>query len=172
MAGKLATQLCPEEAIDSLDFVGLDYYWGLPTHRLHKFRLLEDAANGRFFRAPVWPRGLFHALQRLHRWFPKQELLIVENGCPPSAGGISRSQYLQSHLVEVEKAIAKGVPVRAYNWWSITSNREWGHPFDLNTDFGLHYIDLDNDPLLTRHPTPEAELLKKIIQKQQNDSAT
>ena len=172
MAGKLAEPLCPEEAIGAQDFVGLDYYWGLPTHRLHKFRLLEDAAHGRFLRAPVWPRGLFHALQRLHRWFPKQELLIVENGCPPSAGGVTRSEYLQSHLAEVEKAIAKGVPVRAYNWWSITSNREWGHPFDLNTDFGLHYIDLDNDPNLTRHRTPEAELLKKIIESQQGDSFT
>jgi beta-glucosidase/6-phospho-beta-glucosidase/beta-galactosidase/ABC-type amino acid transport substrate-binding protein len=163
MAGKLAKQLCPEEAIGAQDFVGLDYYWGLPTHRLHKFRLLEDAAHGRFLRAPVWPRGLFHALKRLHRWFPKQELLIVENGCPSSAGGVSRAEYLHSHLAEVDNAIAKGIPVRAYNWWSITSNREWGHAFDLNTDFGLHYIDLENDPDLKRHASPEAELLKKII---------
>ncbi len=163
MAGKLARELCPDEAVGKQDFIGLDYYWGLPTRRLHRFRLLEDAAQGRFLRAPVWPRGLFHALRRFHRWFPGQEILIVENGCTPTAGGVTRAEYMTSHLAEVEKAIASGVPVRAYNWWSITSNREWGHPFDPNTDFGLRFVDLDKDPALTRQPTPEAALLRKMI---------
>jgi beta-glucosidase/6-phospho-beta-glucosidase/beta-galactosidase/ABC-type amino acid transport substrate-binding protein len=163
MAGKLAKELCPPEAIGAQDFMGLDYYWGLSTHRLAKFRLLEDAANGRFLRAPVWPRGLLHALRRFHRWFPEKEILIVENGCPPSAGGVSRADYMTSHLAEVSTAISEGIPVRAYNWWSITSNREWGHPFDPNTDFGLHFVDLDEDPTLARQPTPEAGLYRDII---------
>ena len=163
MAGKLAKELCPSEAIGAQDFVGLDYYWGLPTHRLHCFRLLEDAACGRFLRAPVWSRGLYHALRRFHRWFPNKEIFIVENGCPSSAGSVSRADYMTSHLAEVSKAIEKNIPVRAYNWWSITSNREWGHPFDPNTDFGLHFVDLDNDPSLTRQPMPEAKLYAQII---------
>jgi beta-glucosidase/6-phospho-beta-glucosidase/beta-galactosidase/ABC-type amino acid transport substrate-binding protein len=162
-AGKLPSELCPEEAIGAQDFVGLDYYWGLPTIHLHRFRSLDDAAHGRFLKAPVWPRGLFHALQRFHRWFPNQELLIIENGCPPSASNISRAEYMRAHLTEVHNAISKKIPVRAYNWWSITSNREWGHPFDPNTDFGLHFIDLDKDPSLTRTPTPEATLYQQII---------
>lgn len=166
-SGKLAEELCPDEAVGAQDFVGLDYYWGLPTHRLHRFRLLEDAAHGQFLRAPVWPRGLFHALRRFSRWFPGQELLIIENGCPPSASGISRAEYMRSHLTEVLHAIDKGVPVRAYNWWSITSNREWGHPFDPNTDFGLYFVDLDKDPELKRVPTAEAKLYSEIIEKHQ-----
>lgn len=170
-SGRLAKELCPEEAIGAQDFIGLDYYWGLPTHRLHRFRLLEDAARGRFLKAPVWPRGLFHALKRFSRWFPNQELLIVENGCTPSAGGISRAEYMTSHLAEVSRAIGCGVPVRAYNWWSITSNREWGHPFDPNTDFGLHFVDLDDDPSLTRKPTPEATLYSRIINAQEQEIA-
>lgn len=68
---------------------------------------------------------------------------------------------MQSHLSKVSKAIKKGIPVRAYNWWSITSNREWGHPFDPNTDFGLYFVDLDNDPTLTRQVTQEAARFKK-----------
>ena len=70
---------------------------------------------------------------------------------------------MESHLAEVSKALEEGVPVRAYNWWSITSNREWGHPFDPNTDFGLHFVDMDHDKNLIRQPTPEAKLFKKII---------
>ena len=57
---------------------------------------------------------------------------------------------MQSHLTEISKAIKKGIPVHAYNWWPITSNLEWGHPFDPNTDFGLYYVDLDNEPALKR----------------------
>ena len=162
-SGRLPLELCPAEAVGAQDFVGLDYYWGLPTWKLGKFRALEDAAHGRFLQAPVWPRGLYHALRRFHRWFPGQQLFIVENGSVPVAGGISRSAYLRAHLAEVEAAIAKGVPVMGYNFWSITSNREWGHAFDPNTDFGLYFVDLDKDPGLTRVATAEVEVYREII---------
>lgn len=162
-SGRLPEELCPEEAVGAQDFVGLDYYWGLPTWRLHQFRLLEDAAHGRFLRAPVWPQGLFHALQRFHRWFPEQEILIVENGCVPQADGMNRGEYIKAHLAQVERALEKGVPVKAYNYWSITSNREWGHAFDPNTDFGLYFVDLDKDAELKRRETSEATLLREII---------
>lgn len=155
MLGRLPRELCPEEAVGAQDFVGLDYYWGLPTWKLHRFRLLEEAAHGRFLKAPVWPRGLRNALRRFSKWFPDHELLIVENGCPPEAGGMKRGDYMDAHLREVKAALAEGIPVRAYNWWSVTSNREWGHAFDPNTDFGLYFVDLDKDPGLTRIATPE-----------------
>ena len=70
---------------------------------------------------------------------------------------------MQTHLKVVSNAISCGIPVRGYNWWSITSNREWGHPFDPNTDFGLHFVDLDGDSGLTRHASPEAALYRSII---------
>ena len=164
-SGRLPEELCPEEAVGAQDFVGLDYYWGLPTWRLHQFRLLEEAAHGRFLRAPVWPQGLFHALQRFHRWFPEQEILIVENGCVPSADGMNRGDYIKAHLAQVVRALAKGVPVKAYNYWSITSNREWGHAFDPNTDFGLYFVDLDKDAELKRRETSEAALFREMISK-------
>ncbi|MES2658804.1 MAG: family 1 glycosylhydrolase [Verrucomicrobiota bacterium] len=79
------------------------------------------------------------------------------------ANGISRTDYLKSHIAEVERAIAKGVPVKGYNFWSITSNREWGHAFDPNTDFGLYFVDLDKDPELKRVPTDEVAAYQEII---------
>ncbi|MBB5352502.1 beta-glucosidase/6-phospho-beta-glucosidase/beta-galactosidase/ABC-type amino acid transport substrate-binding protein [Haloferula luteola] len=162
-SGRLPEELCPAEAVGAQDFIGLDYYWGLPTFGLHRFRLLEEAAHGRFLRAPVWPRGLRNALRRLSGWFPGQELLIVENGCPPEAGGMKRGDYMDAHLREVHAALEEGLPVRAYNWWSITSNREWGHAFDPNTDFGLYFVDLDHDPALRRVATPEVERYRQWI---------
>jgi beta-glucosidase/6-phospho-beta-glucosidase/beta-galactosidase len=163
ISGRLPEELCPAEAIGAQDFVGLDYYWGLPTWKLGRFRSLEDAAHGRFLKAPVWPKGLYHALRRFHRWFPEQELFIVENGSVPTANGISRTDYLRAHVAEVARAIRHGVPVKGYNFWSITSNREWGHPFDPNTDFGLYFVDLDQDPSLQRVPTAEVETYREII---------
>ena len=163
ISGRLAEELCPAEAVGALDFVGLDYYWGLPTMRLHQFRALEDAAHGRFKKAPVWPRGLYHALRRFHRWFPGMEMFIVENGSVPEANGVKRGDYLRAHLRQVELALAAGVRVKGYNCWSITSNREWGHGFDPNTDFGLFFVDLDHDPDLRRVPTPDVRVYSDII---------
>jgi beta-glucosidase/6-phospho-beta-glucosidase/beta-galactosidase/ABC-type amino acid transport substrate-binding protein len=163
ISGRLPKELCPVEALDSLDFVGLDYYWGLPTSRLHKFRALEDAAHGRFIKAPVWPRGLYHALRRFHRWFPGMDMFVVENGSVPEANGVKRADYLRAHLRQVEEALAAGVPVKGYNYWSITSNREWGHAFDPNTDFGLYFVDLDRDPSLRRVPTADVRVYEEII---------
>ncbi len=163
MAGRLSEELCPVEAVGAQDFVGLDYYWGLPTSKLGKFRSLEDAAQGEFLKAPVWPRGLYHALRRFHRWFPEQEIFIVENGSVPVANGVSRTDYLKRHIAEVENALAEGVPVKGYNFWSITSNREWGHAFDPNTDFGLYFVDLDKDPELKRMATTEVAAYRQII---------
>jgi ABC-type amino acid transport substrate-binding protein len=168
-SGRLPEELCPAEAVGAQDFVGLDYYWGLPTWRLHKFRLLEEAALGRFLRAPVWPQGLFHALQRFHRWFPGQELLVVENGCVPHADGMTRGEYLKAHVAQVERAVDKGLPVKAYNYWSITSNREWGHAFDPNTDFGLCFVDLDKDPELKRVETAEVGVYREVIREKMVD---
>ncbi len=165
MRGSLAKELCPEEAVGAMDFVGLDYYWGLPTTRLHEFRALEDAAHGRFIKAPVWPRGLYHALRRFHRWFPDKEVFVVENGSVPVANGVKRSDYLRRHLRQVELAMADGVPVKGYNFWSITSNREWGHAFDPNTDFGLYFVDLDRDPELRRVPTDDVRIYEEIIRR-------
>ena len=162
-SGRLATELCPDEAIGAQDFIGLDYYWGLPTHKLNRFRSLEDAAQGRFLKAPVWPQGLYHALRRFHRWFPDQEIFIVENGSVPVANGVPRTDYLHAHIAQVVRAISHGVPVKGYNFWSITSNREWGHPFDPNTDFGLYFVDLDKDPTLARVPTAEVAAYQEII---------
>lgn len=164
ISGRLPEELCPAEAIGAQDFVGLDYYWGLPTTRLHRFRSLEDAAHGKFLRAPVWPEGLIHALRRFHRWFPHQQLFVVENGCVPEADGITRLQYLQRHLAIAEQAIAENIPLAGFNVWSITSNREWGHPFDPNTDFGLYFVDLEKDPSLRRQSTEAVEFLRTIAQ--------
>ncbi|HEY0797520.1 MAG TPA: family 1 glycosylhydrolase, partial [Candidatus Baltobacteraceae bacterium] len=104
--------------------------------------------------APVWPQLLYDILRYHADLFPGKEIFIIENGCVDSADGYTRDKYLDAHIRQVERAVADGINVRAYIAWSITSNREWGLPFDANSDFGLYHIDLDTDPDLIRKSTP------------------
>jgi len=163
MAGRLPDFLCPPECRGQQDFVGFDYYWGIRTFNLASLGRLADAAAGRFDRAPVWP-GVLYGMIRYHaRLFPKLPLLIVENGCVETAGGVDRATYIRRHLREVARALRDGVNLIAYVCWSITSNREWGLVFGPGSDFGLYHIDLDDDPTLTRKRTPAADAYAEAI---------
>jgi beta-glucosidase/6-phospho-beta-glucosidase/beta-galactosidase len=163
MAGKLPEFLCPKQCVGLQDYVGLDYYWGIDSFELGRMHQLIDASMSHFDGAPVDPPGLSRVLNRFHRWFPKLQIMIIENGCIESADNFTRGEYLLAHVREVTRARATGIPVRAYIYWSITSNREWGLPFGPASDFGLFHIDLDNDSELKRVMTPSAQLYKKII---------
>jgi beta-glucosidase/6-phospho-beta-glucosidase/beta-galactosidase len=63
----------------------------------------------------------------------------------------------------VRRSVERGAPVEAYLCWSITSNREWGLPFDDGSDFGLYHIDLDTDPSLKRMPTESSREYASLI---------
>jgi beta-glucosidase/6-phospho-beta-glucosidase/beta-galactosidase/ABC-type amino acid transport substrate-binding protein len=161
MAGRLPSFLCPLECIGTLDFVGLDYYWGFDSVRgaLH----LPAAMECHYSDAPVWPSGLYNLLVAEHRQFPEKPLIVIENGCVTAADGVRRAVYLTEHIAQVQRAVQQGVPVLAYLCWSVTSNREWGLPFDNNSDFGLYHVELDRDPLLTRVPTDASQQYATII---------
>ena len=163
MAGKLPEFLCPAECVGQLDFVGFDYYWGVPEVRWDRLARLFDSLGGRYSRAPVYPGGLLRLLRRYRRMFKGMDLLIIENGSVEHADGVSRANYLRRHLREVQRACEAGIPVRAYVCWSITTNREWGLPLGIDSDFGLYRIDLDTDPELKRVRTPAADLYAGII---------
>ena len=153
MAGKLPHFLCPPECAGALDYVGLDYYWGVASvwpGRLHR---LSAVAECHYAMAPVWPNVLDGILLEAERQFSGKPIIVIENGCVTNADGFSRAKYLEAHVAQVERAWRRGAPIVAYLCWSITSNREWGLPFDDNSDFGLYYIDLDHDPELKRVPT-------------------
>jgi beta-glucosidase/6-phospho-beta-glucosidase/beta-galactosidase len=163
MAGRLPAFLCPAECVGELDFVGFDYYWGIPELRWDRLRSLYDSVRADYARAPVHPGGLRRLLTRYARMFPGTEIVIIENGCVERADGFTRADYLRAHAREVQRAIAAGIPVKGYLCWSITSNREWGLPFDANSDFGLYHIELDRDPALKRVETPAVATYREII---------
>ncbi|HEV2581120.1 MAG TPA: family 1 glycosylhydrolase [Ktedonobacteraceae bacterium] len=163
MAGRLPTFLCPKECVDQQDFVGFDYYWGIPSIGLHRFQQLLSAVVGHYSDAPVWPGALYSMLKYYARMFPHKELIIIENGSVVKASGIDRATYLERHVSQVERARRRGIKIPIYICWSITSNREWGLPFGDGNDFGLYHIDLDTDPTLERKCTDSAGIYKRLI---------
>lgn len=164
MAGKLPPYLCPPECVGQQDYVAMDYYWGISALRLDRVISLLGAMQQQFERAPVWSKGLYRALRYLQRLFPGQDILIAENGCPEREDGLDRLNYIQRHVGEVLRACRHGVPVIGYLCWSITTCREWGLRNTPACDFGLYHVDLENDPELTRQPTPTGEGFRQLIQ--------
>lgn len=163
MAGKLPEFLCPSWCVGEQDYVGLDYYWGIPILRIDRVQALVEAAAGRFSKAPVWPAVLYSMLRYHAGLFPGMPIMIVENGSVDVADRIDRVSYLRRHIREVQRAVRDGAPVVAYVCWSITSNREWGLAFGPDSDFGLHHVALDTDPDLKRVPTAAAAAYRAII---------
>jgi ABC-type amino acid transport substrate-binding protein len=163
MAGKLATFLCPSECVGTLDYVGLDYYWGVPSFWPRDLHRLTSASDFRYSNAPVWPDALGMILLEAARDFPGKPIVVVENGCVVKAANVGRPDYLTKHVTQVRKAAARGAPVDSYLCWSITSNREWGLPFDDGSDFGLFHIDLDADAELKRLPTDSSRTYAGLI---------
>lgn len=163
MAGRLAPFLCPEECVGTLDYVGLDYYWGIPSLRPAQLERLFAAAECRYGSAPVWPNILYDILREQNEDFPGKRIVVIENGCVTSADDVSRAEYIARHVENVQRAVDAGLPVDAYLCWSITSNREWGLSFNDSSDFGLYHIELDTDPDLKRTPTASSERYREII---------
>jgi beta-glucosidase/6-phospho-beta-glucosidase/beta-galactosidase/ABC-type amino acid transport substrate-binding protein len=163
LAGKLPEFLCPRECIGALDYVGLDYYWGVSSFWPRELHRLSAAADFEYANAPVWPNALDMIIAEIERDFPGKPIIIIESGCVTHVPGFSRADYLKAHVAQVRKAVARGAAVEAYLCWSITSNREWGLPFDDGSDFGLYHIDLDTDPTLTRKPTDSSQTYAALI---------
>jgi beta-glucosidase/6-phospho-beta-glucosidase/beta-galactosidase/ABC-type amino acid transport substrate-binding protein len=163
MAGRLPEWLCPAGCAHQQDYVGVDYYWGIPDLAPGRVRALFAAIAGDYAHAPVWPGAMRRILRSAARLFPGLPVLVVENGSVPVAGGVDRVTYLRQHVGEALRAASGGVPLAGYLCWSITSNREWGLPFGPASDFGLYHVDLDRDPALARVATPAAAAYAELV---------
>ncbi|MGH2460730.1 MAG: family 1 glycosylhydrolase [Chloroflexota bacterium] len=177
MLGQLPEFLCPSECAGALDYAAFDFYFAVPhIWSLGSFERLARVGRRRFFEeAPVYAPRLYDSLKYEQSLFPALPIMIMENGIVnqrsaskqlgklPLPDAVEMAEYVEDHAAQIARARADGVDVRGYNVWSITSNREWGLPFDLRSDFGLYRIDLDRDPALTRRETAAAAVYRGII---------
>ena len=114
----------------------------------------------------IVPEVLTQHLVRLTRDYMPPPMIITENGMPSAdvvgADGTivdtPRVAYLQAHLDAVAKAIAMGVDVRGYFYWSLLDNFEWDSGYAKR--FGLFRVDYDTQ---ARTPKASAHWYREFI---------
>ena len=95
----------------------------------------------------IVPDCLTDLLVRLDRDYPTTPLLITENGAvyldaPGPDGRVpdgGRIGYVRDHLVAAHRAIAAGVRLDGYFYWSLLDNFEWADGY--RPRFGLIHVD-------------------------------
>ncbi|WP_303145918.1 glycoside hydrolase family 1 protein [Corynebacterium sp.] len=145
---------------DQLDFVGIDYYYGVSLDNLTAIH----AAVADFGRVRPQPDAVYEAVRHFAEAFPGKPIYFVENGMPTVDGeradGAERGDFIRDTVFWLQRAIADGYPVIGYNYWSITDNYEWG---DYSARFGLYRVDILGDPSKTRTPTSGVDAYRDVI---------
>jgi beta-glucosidase len=146
-------------------FIGLNYYGRV---RFHHFRAMIPASG-----APVktlqdfgfvcddmverYPRGMVKILTYLHRKF-RLPIYITEHGAASNDEAF-RERDLRENLTALHGAMAGGVDVRGFFYWSLLDNFEW--QFGYTKKFGLLAVDF-TDETLPRRMKPLAEVYARI----------
>ncbi|WP_187429195.1 Beta-glucosidase A [Roseobacter fucihabitans] len=102
----------------------------------------------------IYPQGLHHFLTWVHETYTKGlPLYVTENGMAnPDTVNVpdqARIEYLNAHMAAAQKAMAEGVPLKGYTFWSLMDNYEWALGYEKR--FGLIHVDFD-----TLKRTPKA----------------
>jgi beta-glucosidase len=84
----------------------------------------------------IYPEAIYHVLKDLARY--KLPIYIAESGVADEADRY-RKDFIVETLIWVHRALAEGVNVRGYFYWSLTDNFEWAEGFTKK--FGLFAVD-------------------------------
>jgi beta-glucosidase len=152
----------------TLDFIGINYYTRdfVRNTGLDLPGLVGTSATLEIERRvgkrndlgwEVYPEGLGRFLRSFHRY--RLPLLITENGTP-SVDEDDRWGFIYLHLWQVMRAMASGIPVVGYLYWSLLDNYEWTDGFTAK--FGLVGVNFKTQDRIVR---PSARWLAELISK-------
>ena len=126
-----------DDLANTLDYIGINYYnqvltAGLPIVLYDKLPVFD------FFPEFSWepyPEGLERVVRQAAAY--DLPIVVTENGTPFVED--QGSEVLKGHLRGLEHALADGIDVQGYYYWSFVDNYEWNHGFDLR--FGLYELE-------------------------------
>jgi len=128
---------------DAFDIVGLNYY----TRFFQSFGFYGGEFFKEVFKAPpekltdmrweIYPEGLYRTLKMITR-FTSKPIYITENGIADDSD-TRRAGFIEDHLLVLNKAVADGMNVKGYFYWSLLDNFEWA--FGFTKRFGLYHVD-------------------------------
>jgi beta-glucosidase len=151
-----------------LDFVGLNYYcrtvvnWQArgTTALFGRDWLENDQGAPRTFSDIGWeiyPAGLKQQLARFARY--GVPVLITENGLATTDEQL-RFEFLRNHLRSLADAVAEGIPVAGYCYWTLMDNYEWS--LGTAPRFGLAATDFETQ---RRTPRPAATYFAEVCRR-------
>jgi beta-glucosidase len=128
---------------DAFDFFGLNYY----SRNFKRFTFSGDDQSAKGRKIPpekltdmgweIYPAGLYRLLKLISQHTSKP-IYITENGLADDSDK-KRAGFIEDHLLVLNKAIADGMNVRGYFYWSLLDNFEWAFGFEQR--FGLYHVD-------------------------------
>jgi len=144
------------EAVNASDFVGVQAYF--------RFRVGEAGIEEPPPGTPktdagyeYYPPALRGAIRLAARKTGKP-IYVTESGIA-AADDARRIDWLDASLVEVQKCIAEGIPVRGYIYWSLLDNFEWTQGY--GQQFGLASVDRET---FVRKAKPSARHFANLIE--------
>lgn len=95
----------------------------------------------------VWPDGFYNLITKANARYKPKAVEITENGCSyndvPDENGVvpdeRRTAFFRGYLGGIARAQKEGVPIRAYNAWSLMDNYEWSEGYSQR--FGFVFVD-------------------------------
>jgi beta-glucosidase len=162
---RLPVRLMTGPAGRRLDFFGLNYYCRTLVHWRPRGSaalfgadwLVDDQGVPRAFGDIGWeiyPAGLKRQLARFSRY--GVPVLVTENGLATTDEEL-RLAFLRDHLRSLAQAVADGLPVAGYLYWSLIDNFEWSS--GTAPRFGLAATDFATQ---RRTPRPAAAYFANV----------
>ncbi len=116
----------------------------------------------------VGPETAYWVPRMVKKVWNVENIYISENGTSSedkiAADGkvydLDRIMFLRNYLVQLQRAIAEGAPVRGYFLWSLMDNFEWIFGFEKR--FGLYRVDFETQQ---RIPKLSVSFYRNVIEK-------
>jgi beta-glucosidase len=158
-AGKDAPKFTADELKiigSKIDFVGLNIYapqfYIVPKDKAPGFDVAPFPASFPHMKSDwlrIGPETAYWVPRLTAKVWNVDTIFISENGTSAedkiAADGkvydLDRVMYLRNYLLQLQRAIADGAPVRGYFLWSLMDNFEW--IFGFGQRFGLYHVDFE-----------------------------
>lgn len=149
----------------SLDFVGVNYYtrslveaqsWRLKSLLLDVCKSNHHPLKKNSLGWDIYPEGLYNLLLRLRQY--NLPVFILENGICTHDDNM-RWEFIYEHLKNIHLAMAKGLKVLGYIYWSLIDNFEWDKGFGPR--FGLIEVDYNTYKRTVRESAKRFSLVCK-----------
>ncbi|GLQ33991.1 beta-glucosidase [Amylibacter marinus] len=150
------------EISQKIDWLGVNYYTrkNLAYDSAQPWPHIQEVAGTLDKNSMDWeiyPEGLHYFLTRISRdYIGSLPVFVTENGIPLDDtienGSIydpRRSAFVEAHFQAAQQAIAEGVNLQGFFYWSLLDNYEWAYGYEKR--FGLVHVDFN-----TQKRTPKA----------------